>query len=95
MQGALCGSVSGAFAAAVTTPLDVIKTRLMLGDDGAGGKYTGLINTGKRIVQEEGGAKLFSGIQPRVMWIGIGGFVFFGAYEQSKEFLMDRHIGEQ
>ena len=25
----------------------------------------------------------FSGIQPRVMWIGIGGFVFFGAYEQS------------
>ena len=23
----------------------------------------------------------FSGVQPRVMWIGIGGFVFLGAYD--------------
>lgn len=90
VQGALCGSISGAFAAAVTTPLDVIKTRLMLGDDGAGGKYNGLVDTGKRILNEEGAAKLFSGIQPRVMWIGIGGFVFFGAYESCKDYLMTR-----
>ena len=31
LQGALCGSVAGAIAASTTTPLDVIKTRLMLG----------------------------------------------------------------
>ena len=31
---------------------------------------------------------LFSGVTPRVTWIGIGGFVFFGAYEKSKQQLM-------
>jgi len=35
-----------------------------------------------------GAARLiFAGVQPRVAWIGIGGFVFFGAYEQSKRVL--------
>jgi hypothetical protein len=31
---------------------------------------------------------LFSGVEPRVAWIGIGGFVFFGAYEQSKRWFV-------
>lgn len=30
-EAAICGSISGAVAAACTTPLDVIKTRMMLG----------------------------------------------------------------
>eukprot|EP01043_Picozoa_sp_COSAG02_P033560 COSAG02_NODE_2296_length_9197_cov_11.568587_5_plen_157_part_00 len=39
LQASLCGSVCGGFAAAVTTPLDVTKTRLMLGADSKGVPY--------------------------------------------------------
>ncbi|CAM9473608.1 unnamed protein product, partial [Chrysoparadoxa australica] len=37
---------------------------------------------------KEGAAALFRGFTPRVAWIGIGGFVYFGAYEGSKAFLL-------
>ena len=49
--------------------------------------YTGVRNTMTRILKEEGVAKLFSGIQPRVMWISLGGFIFFGCYEKTKKVL--------
>lgn len=88
VQAAACGSAAGAFAAGVTTPLDVIKTRLMLGADIKGKRYTGAADVVKRVMAEEGAATFFSGVQPRVMWIGIGGFVFFGAYEGAKSTLL-------
>ena len=102
-QAALCGSIAGGIAAAVTTPLDVVKTRLMLKKGGVGvneeamgtsnnikdaklkqpKSNNGVRNTLIRIFREEGVKKLFSGIGPRTMWISIGGWIFFGAYEQS------------
>mmetsp|Transcript_3533 Transcript_3533/g.9931 ORF Transcript_3533/g.9931 Transcript_3533/m.9931 type:complete len:309 (+) Transcript_3533:16-942(+) len=84
IQAAACGSVSGAVAAAATTPLDVIKTRLMIGADKDGKVYEGVVDVIRRTAAERPDRKLavfFSGVQPRVMWISIGGFVFFGAYE--------------
>lgn len=83
LASAACGSLSGAFAAAVTTPMDVVKTRLMTSPD----VYSGIISTMVKIQKEEGTRALFRGIEPRVMWIGIGGFVFFGAYEESRKFI--------
>ena len=62
-ESALCGSVSGAVAAALTTPLDVIKTRLMLGADANGVKYVGTVSTAKRIVRDEGAAALMRGLK--------------------------------
>jgi len=88
LQAAACGSVSGGIAAALTTPLDVIKTRLMLGTDKHGVKYTGARDVVERLINEEGSSILLIGIQPRVMWISIGGFVFFGAYESYRSILM-------
>eukprot|EP00553_Chaetoceros_curvisetus_P000889 CAMPEP_0204627704 /NCGR_PEP_ID=MMETSP0717-20131115/14215_1 /ASSEMBLY_ACC=CAM_ASM_000666 /TAXON_ID=230516 /ORGANISM="Chaetoceros curvisetus" /LENGTH=285 /DNA_ID=CAMNT_0051644047 /DNA_START=85 /DNA_END=942 /DNA_ORIENTATION=+ len=82
VQAALCGSFSGGIAAAFTTPLDVIKTRLMLGEDKHGKAYKNALDVATRVVKEEGWRRLLSGIEPRVMWISIGGFVFFGAYEE-------------
>jgi solute carrier family 25 S-adenosylmethionine transporter 26 len=81
LQAAVCGSVSGGIGAAATTPLDVIKTRLMLGKDQNGQSYKGGLDVLAKIWKEDGAAKLFAGLQPRVMWISIGGFVFLGSYE--------------
>merc|ERR1712023_421993 len=86
-ESAACGSASGAISAALTTPIDVVKTRLMLGKDLAGKEYKGMIDAFQRILKEEGGAKFFSGLSSRVTWIGIGGFVFFGSYESVKHVL--------
>ena len=87
-QGACCGSFAGAVAATVTCPLDVVKTRMMLGAKTASGElYQGTLNSLKTIYREEGGAALFSGLGPRVGWITLGGFVFFGAYEKAQNVL--------
>lgn len=82
-QGACCGSVAGGFAGACTTPLDVTKTRIMLEKsvEGQSKRYVGTINTIRLIAKEEGSSALLKGIGPRVTWITIGGFIFFGAYE--------------
>lgn len=87
-QAAACGSVSGGVAAALTTPSDVIKTRLMLGSDKGGVAYNGVMDVAKRVVSEEGVKTLFSGITPRVIWISMGGFVFFGVYEEFRSRLI-------
>ncbi|EOD15904.1 mitochondrial carrier, partial [Emiliania huxleyi CCMP1516] len=69
LAGAVCGSLSGSVAAALTCPLDVVKTRMMLGSKPAAGTLSSL----RTIAAEEGAAALLKGIGPRVGWISIGG----------------------
>ncbi|KAF1816937.1 mitochondrial carrier [Eremomyces bilateralis CBS 781.70] len=73
---AIFGTLSGSFAAAMTTPLDVMKTRLMLSKE----RRTSA-SVLKQVLREEGFRGLFSGLGPRVMWIGGGGFIFLGSYQ--------------
>jgi hypothetical protein len=54
-----------------------------------GQRYDGVMNTMVRIVREEGPRALLKGLTARVTWISLGGFVLFGAYEQSKRILHD------
>ena len=90
---ALCGSVCGGFAAACTTPLDVLKTRLMLGADAQGVAYDrGAAECARRIWANEGPAAFMSGVSARVFWISLGGFLFFGAYDASTKGLRDAGI---
>lgn len=81
LQAAVCGSISGGIAAAATTPLDVVKTRIMLGTDKCGVPYKNGMDVFRKVIAQEGVRVLFSGLQPRVIWISIGGFVFLGSYE--------------
>ena len=47
-------------------------------------RYTGLAHALRHIYTNEGAAALLSGLGPRVLWIGIGGAVFIGSYEEYK-----------
>lgn len=82
---AVCGSIAGGVSAAVTTPLDVVKTRIMLADRKKvrTGEMT-VRNTLRQIYHTEGFRGLFAGFAPRVMWITLGGYIFFGSYDYAK-----------
>ena len=75
----------------------LVKTRLMLSQANSAdpSSLDGTLGTLRRIAAEEGAGALFSGIVPRVCWMFIGGFVFFGAYEQAKSWLVARQEEEQ
>lgn len=75
-ESALYGSLAGGIAAGVTTPLDVLKTRVMLSTEKEG---MGSIVRG--ILRDHGIRPFFAGIGPRVMWISIGGAIFLGSYQ--------------
>lgn len=81
-EAAACGSVSGGVAAALTTPLDVLKTRVMLDmRDTSKHSMPSLPARLKQIYVSEGLRALFSGVVPRTLWISAGGAVFLGVYE--------------
>ncbi|KZT37866.1 mitochondrial carrier [Sistotremastrum suecicum HHB10207 ss-3] len=87
-EAAICGSIAGGTAAALTTPLDVLKTRVMLDmRDSSTGKIP-LLRRFKSIYLEEGMRALFAGVVPRTLWISAGGAVFLGVYEWAVHGLM-------
>lgn len=78
---AMFGSVAGAIAAGLTTPLDVIKTRVMLARRGDASSAPVRVKEIVRGIAQEGMGAFWRGIGPRVAWIGIGGSVFLGSYQ--------------
>ncbi|KAI6714904.1 hypothetical protein PZA11_000352 [Diplocarpon coronariae] len=82
VESGLCGSAAGAIAAGTTTPLDVLKTRMMLAKE-----RTAMLPLLRQILQENGPRAFFAGIGPRVLWISAGGAVFLGSYQWAYNFL--------
>lgn len=77
---ALCGAFAGGIAAGLTTPLDVVKTRIMLANRN-GQQSENIIYILRKIYLQHGYRGVFAGFVPRVLWITIGGAVFFGSYD--------------
>lgn len=81
-ESAVWGSVAGAVAAGLTTPLDVLKTNMMVARrEEEGRRREGAKRILARIRREQGWGGLFSGFGPRVAWISIGGAIFLGTYQ--------------
>lgn len=83
LESALFGSAAGAIAAGATTPLDVLKTRIMLRRREHGDKSAraGAFQVLSQIRKDEGMQGLFRGFGPRIAWISTGGAIFLGTYQ--------------
>lgn len=92
-------AISGATAALITTPTDVIKTRMMLAA-GARGRQdddkktsqekrnaTRSFQVAKSIFREEGFRGLFRGAALRMVWAALGSGLYLGSYEMAKVWL--------
>jgi len=81
-EAAICGTIAGGSAAAFTTPLDVLKTRIMLDQrNQTHASHPSMLRRLQTIYTTEGINALFAGVLPRTIWIGAGGAVFLGVYE--------------
>lgn len=78
----LNGSIAGSFSGFVVTPFDVAKTRLMTYN--VKDKLPSTAGVLKEIYSEEGARGLYRGAGIRMMYLGVGGFAFFGIYEKIK-----------
>uniref|UniRef100_A0A0D9XVX1 Mitochondrial carrier protein n=1 Tax=Leersia perrieri TaxID=77586 RepID=A0A0D9XVX1_9ORYZ len=76
------GALSGGLAAVVTTPFDVMKTRMMTAPPGTPVSMQLIVFS---ILRNEGPLGLFKGAIPRFFWIAPLGSMNFAGYELTKK----------
>jgi len=76
-EAMILGATVGMLAAALTTPFDVVKSRMMVGS--ASGKGVSVIL--KEIYTEAGVRGIFNGAKQRVGYLGLNNAIFFNVYE--------------
>jgi solute carrier family 25 S-adenosylmethionine transporter 26 len=82
LKDAMCGSLAGGFGGFATTPMDVIKTRMMTGT-----QSVTVLDAATRIARDEGLATFFVGAGPRLMQKVPANGLFFLLYEAFRSFL--------
>ncbi|KAI1774860.1 mitochondrial carrier [Hypoxylon cercidicola] len=96
--------LAGSFAAIVTTPMDVVKTRMMLAAGGSDrdvkqGAHDRMVARGglavaREVISEKGVAGLFRGAALRAIWTAVGSGLYLGTYEVAKVWLARRRGSE-
>mmetsp|Transcript_11734 Transcript_11734/g.15420 ORF Transcript_11734/g.15420 Transcript_11734/m.15420 type:complete len:333 (-) Transcript_11734:185-1183(-) len=82
IEAAACGAVAGTISAAVTCPLDRIKTLLMTDSQAYGGT---VFSCAAKIWAQDGLAGFTQGLIPRVVYIAPSVVIFFTAYELTQQ----------
>lgn len=86
----LCSMVAGVVAAAVTSPVDLVKSRMMTqpvdAATGRGLKYSGVLDCFRCVVRQEGPLALFKGFHCQWLRIGPHTTVSLMAFEQLRAF---------
>lgn len=86
----MVGALSGGVAAIVTTPFDVMKTRMMTAPPG---RPVSMMVIAFSILRHEGPLGLFKGALPRFFWIAPLGAMNFAGYELARK-AMDKNKEE-
>ena len=93
LQGAIYGALSTATAQIMTTPLDVIRNRVMAttkttattADDDENIVKPTYLQSLTQLAKEEGMAGLFAGVSPRIGKALLSGAIQFATYEETKQ----------
>lgn len=81
---AFCGAMAGGLGSLVTTPMDVIKTRMMTGDSG---RYKSVLDAIRIMYRDEGLKSFFIGTLPRLAHKVPANGLFFLTYEAFRSWL--------
>ncbi|KAM1789965.1 hypothetical protein ACFX12_034071 [Malus domestica] len=87
IQSVVCGALAGAISASITTPLDVVKTRLM-----TGARQGGVSGTVKQIITEEGWVGFTRGVGPRVLHSACFSALGYFAFETARLAILNQYI---
>eukprot|EP00210_Caulerpa_lentillifera_P006589 g6294.t1 len=82
----IAGAAAGVFAAAITTPMDVVKTRTQIAES-KGNSVPRIRDVLKTVYRTEGMTGLFSGIGPRTIRVAPSCAIVLSTYEMFKRIL--------